>query len=121
MRPGSSKSSVCYHSAPPREETDLDQPQQLHLFDPKPYEIKSPPKPRPMAESQPFFEPPSDIVVYAYCEGQVVILAQQPTGLEGVAPRPSFMRHRKGVHPKWQAMKIGSLIHENYEGKGILV
>jgi len=97
---------------PPREEPDLDQPQQLHLFDPKPYEIKSPPKPRP--EGQPFFEPPSDIVVYAYCEGQVIVLAQQPTGLADVAQRPSFMRHRKGVHAKWQAMKVASYIHENY-------
>ncbi len=61
----------------PTRGANLDQPQQLHLFDPKPYETKTPPKPRPMAEGQPFFEPPSDIVVYAYCEGQVVILAQQ--------------------------------------------
>ncbi len=72
-----------------QKETNLDQMQQLHLFDPKPYEIKTSPKPRPMAEGQPSFVPPSDIVVYAYCEGQ--------------------------------AMKIGSFIHENYEGKGILV
>ncbi len=31
------------------------------------------------------------------------------------------MRHRKGVHAKWQAMKVASYIHENYEGMGILV
>ncbi len=84
-----------------------------------------------MAEGQPFFEPPSDIAVYAYCEGQVVILAQQPTNIPDVAPRPSFIRHRRGTHPKWQAMKIASYIHEKseagkvgyeqYEGKGILV
>ncbi len=111
----------------PTRGANLDRPQQLHLFDPKPYETKTPPK--PMAEGQPFFEPPSHVVVWDFHpSGTCVILAQQPTNIPDVSPRPSFYKHRKGKHPKYEAMMLSSYLLEKseagkvgFKGKGILV
>ncbi len=97
--------------------THLDQPQQLHLFDPKPYEIKNPPKPRPMAEGQP--------------SGSVVILASQPTLIPDTKLRAAFARHKKGRNPDWEARMLasymyrkseeGKLTYDGFKGEGILV
>jgi hypothetical protein len=96
-----------------QKETHLDRPQQLHLFDPKPYEIKPTPEPTPIHKARTYFEPPTDIAVYAYHEGQIVILAQQTSNITDVPPRPLFIRHLRGFHPKWQAMRMATYIHEH--------
>ncbi len=121
----------------PTRGANLDQPQQLHLFDPKPYEINIPTRPLStkqtfLPEKQTLYEPPSDVVIYdIHPSGIVIILAQQSTNIPDVAPRPSFFNHKKGKHPKWEAMMLGSYIHEKseagkigydgFKGAGILV
>ncbi len=72
------------------------------------------------------------MVIYdIHPSGIVIILAQQPTNIPDVAPRPSFFKHKKGKHPKYEAMMLSSYIHEKseagkigyekYEGEAILV
>ncbi len=119
--------------SPTERRPNLSRPQQLHLFDPKPYEINTPKRPRPpkqtfLPEKQTFFEPPSHVVVWDFHpSGTCVILAQQPTNVPDVSTRPAFFKHKKGKHPKMEAMMLGSYIYEKSEagkidyGKGILV
>ncbi len=104
---------MCYHSTPLREESNLDQPR---LF------------PVPETEIHKYIEPPSHVVVWDWHpSGTVVILSQQPTNVPDVATRPAFFKHKKGKHPKMEAMMLGSYIYEKSEagkidyGKGILI
>ena len=59
------------------------------------------------------------------------VLAQQPTNIPDVSPRPSWMRHRRGMNPNYEARMLsrylyrkseeGKLTYDRFKGEGILV
>ncbi len=79
-----------------------------------------------------FYQPPSHIIIFDFHpSGSVVVLAQHPTFIPDVNPRASFVRHKQGKNPNWEARMLarymyrkseeGKLTYDRFKGEGILV
>jgi hypothetical protein len=92
---------------------------------------KNQPRLFPIPHPEKYIAPPSHVVIFSLHEGQFVILSQERTGIKGIPVRPTFIRHRKGKNPKWEARMLsryfyekseaGKLGHKNLKSDEILV
>ncbi len=62
---------------------------------------------------------PSDVVVFDYHEGVVVILAQVPTQNKGAA-RPVFLRHMPGRIPHLEAVAFVRYLQDKARKSGVV-
>ncbi len=76
-----------------------------------PLHQKTPKKEKPM---------PSDVVVFDYHEGIVVILAQVPIQNKGVA-RPVFLRHVPGRIPHVEAVAFARYLRDKGRKSGVVL
>ena len=63
---------------------------------------------------------PSDVVVFGYHEGVVVILAQVPTEEKGAA-RPVFLRHVPGRIPHLEAIAFARYLRDKARKSGVVL
>ncbi len=63
---------------------------------------------------------PSDVVVFDYHEGIVVILAQVPTEEKGAA-RPVFLRHVPGRIPHLEAVAFARYLRDKARKSGVVL
>ncbi len=86
----------------------------------------------PVPNHEKFYEPPSHVIIWDFHpSGTVVILAQHPTFIPDVNLRASFVRHKQGKNPNWEARMLarytyrkseeGKLTYNRFKGEGILV
>ncbi len=63
---------------------------------------------------------PSDIVVFDYHEGVVVVLAQVSTDNKGAA-RPIFLRHVPGRIPRFEAVAFARYLRDKVQKSGVVL
>ena len=44
-----------------------------------------------------------------------MILSQSATGIKGIPVRPTFIRHKKGRNPRWEAKAISRYFYDKAE------
>ncbi len=63
---------------------------------------------------------PSDVVVFDYHEGAVVVLAQVSTEKKGAA-RPVFLRHVSGRIPHLEAIAFARYLRDKAQKSGVVL
>ncbi len=75
----------------------------------------------PLPQKTPKKKPlPSDVVVFDYHEGVVVVLAQVPTQNKGTA-RPVFLRHVPGRIPHLEAVAFARYLRDKAQKSGVVL